>query len=157
MPRPGRLPTLVQAALLVFTLVLAPEIHRHTCSGVCATASRSALAAGEETASAPAAATGAGEGHSCCHGGAAPDAVKAKTTPGTPESTGGPRGTSPGGCTCLDDCCTLYAHGTTPEVVTDTGPAVLLVSPPHTVDPSRRIEAPRARLLPYPNGPPAAA
>jgi hypothetical protein len=156
LPRPGRLAALAQAALLVLALALAPELHRHNCTGVCAMAQHTALAA--QTASvARSADAESGAGHACCHGGTRAGTGAAKAAPGAQEAAGGCGGGSSDGCTCLDDCCTIYALGTTPDVTTDTGPMVLLVSPPPATDPSRPPQAPHARLLPYPNGPPAPA
>ena len=153
MPRFGRLFVLLQAALLAFTLVLAPELHRHTCTGVCASGALDGggRAAGDFGAAGAAEVAGEPAAHSCCHGGA-----NSAPSPGTGRSAGH-RGPSSDGCDCLDDCCTIYAHGTTPDVVTDTGPATLLVSGTPEVPSAPAPRAPGARLLPYPTGPPSAA
>ena len=149
MSRPGRLPALLQAVLLALTLVLAPELHRHTCNGVCASAPgasgpRVAGPAADGVAEEPGAS-------SCCHG-----AANQAESP-APQGSGERHGSSSGGCDCLDDCCSIYANGTTPEVATDTGPATLLVSAAPDAPPAQAPRAAGARLLPYPNGPPPVA
>ena len=143
MPRPARLLALCQAALLALTLVLAPELHRHTCTGVCAMQQRGL--------STPLPAPRGAASHSCCH---PPEGAGGATGSKGPADR---HGRSSGGCTCLDDCCTLYAHGTTPHVVPDAGPAVLLVTDAHGTAPPPAPRAARPRLLPYPNGPPPTA
>jgi hypothetical protein len=62
-----------------------------------------------------------------------------------------------GRCECTDDCCTMHAQFVAPPEVADDGPSVLHVARllPDPPDTSRRARA--ARLLPYPNGPPAIA
>lgn len=73
-----------------------------------------------------------------------------------PPDAPSPRGTSRG-CGCLDDCCSMTAHATTPTVIADLAPPAPVVCLAPALRTERVPRAPGARLLPFPTGPPRAS
>jgi hypothetical protein len=115
------------AVFFAAALASAPLTHPMSCSGACA---------GDVVAGLVSQPDGSG-GAPACHGG-----------------TDG-RGAGSGGCTCTEDCCSLLAQFVAAPLVTDDAAPALLALQALPVPPDDAQRAPAARLLPYPNGPPA--
>ena len=127
--RRARVLALLQGAVFVATLIAAPVLHRYGCSGACASPK---FATNGGTPRAP-----------CCQGESA----------GPHSRT--PAGHAPGGCNCLDDCCSWTAVFTTPDAPADAVPVTLVTPAPSLW----ALDAPRAPgvwLLPFSTGPPSA-
>jgi hypothetical protein len=118
---------LLQAIVLAASLIAAPILHPHTCTGPCAA-----------IAKAPGHAAGAAAALPPCHTAGHGDSGR-KT------------------CDCTGDCCSFQAQFVAPSEIADVAaPTTLFVAVPAPApDDARR--APEARLLPFPTGPPPTA